>query len=256
MLVGFGARHPASRRRGGWAARWQTRGMRIRLRQVALVAGDLSAAERAIEEALGLSLCFRDPGVATFGLENALYPIGDKLLEVVSPTQPDTTAGRLLDKRGGDGGYMVLLQVDDLEATRRTLHSAEARIVFEAVTEGIVGLHIHPRDIGGAIVSIDQTDDWEAWPWAGPVWRDHVRTDRVSDIVAVEVDASDPAAMARRWGQVLGVEVEGTRVVFDEGEIRFVPAGDRGEGISAIELRAAADRDVELCGCRFSLRSH
>lgn len=229
--------------------------MRIRLRQVALVAADLAAAERAIEDELGLSLCFRDPGVATFGLENALYPVGDKLLEVVSPSQRDTTAGRLLDKRGGDGGYMVIFQVDDLEETRRTLHSAKARIVFEAVTDGVVGLHIHPRDIGGAIVSIDEADDWEAWPWAGPVWADHVCTEQVSDIVAVEVDAHDPEAMAQRWGQVLGVEVEGTRVAFDEGEVRFVPAGDRGEGVSGIELRAAADRDVELSGCRFRLRA-
>ena len=56
--------------------------MRIRLRQVALVAEDLSAAEADIEANLGLLVCFRDPGVAAFGLGNVLYPVGEQLLEV------------------------------------------------------------------------------------------------------------------------------------------------------------------------------
>ena len=91
--------------------------MRMRLRQVVLAAIDLAATEAAIVEQLGLSLCYRDPGVATFGLRNALFPVGHQLLEVVSPTQDGTTAGRLLDKRGGDTGYMVILEVDDLDVT-------------------------------------------------------------------------------------------------------------------------------------------
>ena len=49
--------------------------MRMRLRQVALVAEDLSAAEADIEAKLGLSVCFRDPGVAAFGLGNVLYDV-------------------------------------------------------------------------------------------------------------------------------------------------------------------------------------
>ena len=57
--------------------------MRMRLRQVALVAEDLAAAEADIEANLGLSVCFRDTGVAAFGLGNVLYPVGEQLVEVV-----------------------------------------------------------------------------------------------------------------------------------------------------------------------------
>ena len=223
--------------------------MKIRLRQVALVAADLAAIEAEIEAALGVELCFRDPGVGHFGLVNALYPIGDKLLEVVSPTQEGTTAGRLLDKRGGDGGYMVIFQVDDLEELRRRLDDADARVVFEAVAEGVTGLHIHPRDIGGAIVSVDETDDWRAWPWAGPTWEDNVRTDVVTDIVGVEVHAHDPAEMAQRWAAVLGGGLDETTLTFDEGTIRFSQAGERGEGVAALDLAAAGpERTLEICG--------
>lgn len=233
--------------------------MRMRLRQVVLAASDLAATEERIVETLGVSLCYRDPGVAAFGLRNALFPIGDKLLEVVSPTQDGTTAGRLLDKRGGDTGYMVILEVDDLDAMRDRIAAAGARIVFEAVEDGIVGLHLHPADVGGAILSIDGTETWGEWPWAGPVWRDHVRTDVVTDVLAVEIEARDPGAMAARWAEVLGREVAGEvpTIVLDEGEIRFVPVGERGEGVAAFEFVAAPGAqpvDTVIAGTRISSR--
>ena len=228
----------------------------MRLRQIVMVADDLAAVEERIGEQLGVELCYRDPGVASFGLRNALFPIGDKLLEVVSPTQDGTTAGRLLDKRGGDGGYMVILEVDDLAALRERLDSVGVRIVFEAAVEGIVGLHLHPADVGGAILSIDRTDVWGEWPWAGPGWRDHVRTGTVTDVLAVEIEAEEPTRMAARWAEVLGRDASGAAVVLDEGEIRFVPAGERGEGVGGFVLRAASEHQVgetTICGCRFEL---
>lgn len=232
--------------------------MRMRLRQVVLAAADLEATEASISERFGLSMCYRDPGVATFGLRNALFPVGHQLLEVVSPTQEGTTAGRLLDKRGGDTGYMVILEVDDLAAMRSLIEDAGVRIVFEAVEHGIVGLHLHPADTGGAILSIDQPDTWGEWPWAGPTWREHVRTGVVTDVVAVEIEANDPSVMAARWGQVLGRAVTaGPSIVLDEGEIRFVPAGDRGEGVAAYEFRAAPGAepvDTVIAGTRLFSR--
>ena len=228
----------------------------MRLRQVALVAQDLAAAERSISDELGVELCFRDPGVAEFGLHNALFPIGESLLEVVSPTQDGTTAGRLLERRGGDGGYMVILQVDDLDEARRRIESHDVRIVFVAQVPGITGLHLHPRDLGGAIVSIDQADDWEEWQWAGPNWRDHIVRNTVTELLAVEIQADEPATMAERWSAVLGVpaaNVDGDpTITLDEGAIRFVRVSDgRGEGVRAVDVAAAPgvpERSIELVG--------
>jgi len=143
----------------------------MRLRQIALVARDLRPVERALIDAFDLEVCFRDPGLATFGLRHGLYAIGDRLLEVVSPKQDGTTAGRYLDRRGGDGGYMVLVQVDDLEAHRERLAGTEIRIVHEAKGDGITGLHLHPADVGGAIVSIDRSDPPESPTPSSASWR-------------------------------------------------------------------------------------
>ena len=119
----------------------------IRLRQVALVAHDLDEVVSQLCDQLGLTVCFTDPGVAAFGLRNALMMIGDQFLEVVSPTRGGTTAGRLLDKRGGDGGYMVLYEVDDLDEREAHLAEMGVRIVWRGDLPTIRGRHLHPAHV-------------------------------------------------------------------------------------------------------------
>jgi hypothetical protein len=211
----------------------------IRLRQLALVATDLAAAEAELTGQLDLQVGFRDPGVAEFGLVNFLLPVGEGFLEVVSPTQPGTTAGRLLDKRGGDGGYMVILQCDDLAHRRDHLEALGVRIVWKLDLDDIAGTHLHPRDVGGAILSIDQAQPWSSWRWAGPDWASHVSTGTVTGLAGVVIGADDPEAMAARWAEVLDRLATGSEVPLDEGTIWFVPAGPRGEGVDGIVLHAA-----------------
>lgn len=233
----------------------------LRLRQLALVAHDLSAAEAQISEALGVPLVFRDPGVGTFGLHNGLFLIGDQFLEIVSPTEAGTTAGRLLDKRGGDGGYMVLVQTNDLAPFRDRTEQHDVRIVYEARGEGIRGLHLHPADIGSAILSVDRSDDPADWAWGGPQWQSyHGDLDApVARIVAATLSAHDSTATLARWATVLGRPVTprdndpaGGVIELDDAEIRVGPADERGPGLVAIDMlvtdRARAGTTVELVG--------
>jgi len=79
---------------------------------------------------LGLSVCFRDPGVAEFGLENALFCVGDQFIEIVSPIAENSAAGRLLDRRDADAtAYMVMFEVDDLDNRMAELTEAGVRNV-------------------------------------------------------------------------------------------------------------------------------
>lgn len=221
----------------------------MRLRQIALVAQDLAAAEADIRAILGLSYAYDDPGVGKYGLKNAVFPVGETFLEVVSPKQEGTTAGRLLDKRGGDGGYMAIFQVRDIAEARARIAKAGARTVANADrSDGVHMTHIHPKDIGGAIVSVDQMEPWERWEWGGPVWRENARADTSTAIVGAEIQGDDPAAMAARWGEILGFTPAqsdgGWRIDLDEGgELRFVTAKDgRGEGLGRFDV---AVRDPE-----------
>jgi hypothetical protein len=76
----------------------------MRLRQVAFAADDLDAAVGDLCAVLGIRVAFNDPGVAVFGLRNAVLAVGDTFLEVVSPVETDTAAGRYMARRGSDCG--------------------------------------------------------------------------------------------------------------------------------------------------------
>jgi catechol 2,3-dioxygenase-like lactoylglutathione lyase family enzyme len=247
----------------------------MRLRQVALVARELEPTVDALCDVLGIEVAFHDPGVETFGLRNAVMPIGDTFLEVVSPAKPGTTAGRLLERRGGDGGYMVIVQSQAKEADRERVGALGVRIAWEAQLERAGTLHLHPRDVGGAILSLDWMDPEDSWHWAGPRWRECVRSDVTSAIAGVEIQADDPAGMAKRWGEVLAAPARpqgGDPVVAlaGGGALRFVKDRDgRGEGVAGLTVaardperaraRARArgalreDGAIALCGVRITL---
>jgi hypothetical protein len=217
----------------------------IRLRQIALVAHDLAKAREDIAAVLGVSYAYADPGVGKYGLHNAVFPIGDTFLEVVSPTAGGTTAGRLLDKRGGDGGYMVILQVDNLQAARQQALEAGVRFADVMDGDGFAFTHLHPKDTGGAMISLDHMDPKERWEWGGPGWREHAVTEISLGITGAEIQAFDPPKMAARWAEVLGLPLDGDRrISLDGGEIRFVAVeDDRGEGLAAFDV-AVHDPDA------------
>ncbi len=234
----------------------------MRLRQIALVASELRPVETDICDQLGLEVCYRDPGLSHFGLRHGLYAIGDRILEVVVPKREGTTAGRYLERRGGDGGYMVILQTDDLATEKARIEDAGFRLVHEGGVSGdgesINGIHLHPKDVGGAILSIDQADPPESWGWAGHDWQYHSLDGVVSDLVAVDIQADDPDAMAERWSNAIGRPANGATITLDDADIRFVKATDgRGDGLAAADLvatdRSRAGETLELCGTRFNL---
>jgi hypothetical protein len=219
----------------------------VRIRQVALAARDLEPVVADLCAVLGIEVAYRDPGVEVFGLENAVMPVGDAFLEVVAPTRADTTAGRFLERRRGDAGYMVIVQSDDLEADRRRVEELGVRVVWETRFPDIATIHLHPRDVGGAILSLDVARPPESWRWAGPDWPSHVRSDVTSGITGVELRAADPADLACRWSQVLGQPARRTAIDHWEialagGDLRFDAVGDGGEeGFVAFDV-SATDR--------------
>lgn len=245
----------------------------MRIRQVALVASDLEPVAATLCEILRVGGPFRDPGVETFGLHNVVLPIGDTFLEVISPFRPDTAAGRYLERRGGDGGYMVLIQVNDLDSDRNRLAQLGVRVVWSVELDDIGSVHLHPRDTGGALLSLDQPRPPAAWRWGGPGWEQR-GAESAEAIVAVELQSDDPSALAYRWSAILGQAVqeqEGQWVIqTDGGQLRFVnPPDGRGEGLGGLDLRvadvgevlaaararglAATNNQLEICGTRFRL---
>ena len=88
------------------------------IRQIVMVSELRDPIVQELSNLFEFEVAFNDPGVSHFGLENAVIPIGTDFLEVVSPVEDNTTAGRFLKKRKGDGGYMVIIQVDDFDLSK------------------------------------------------------------------------------------------------------------------------------------------
>ncbi len=215
----------------------------MQIRQIAVVASELEPVRDIFYELLGLDEAHEDPGIIQFGLENIVMTLGNTFLEVVSPVQAGTTAGRLLERRGGDGGYMVIVQVHDLSYEKNRLTDTSIRTVWETDRPHAKAIHLHPKDVPGAIVSLDQMDPPEAWYWAGEGWENR-KAKHTGNIVAAEIQSSDPVATAAQWCTAFGVNMSKLDtmpvIFFDETEVRFInDRGGRGVGLSAIDIEAS-----------------
>ena len=156
---------------------------------------------------------------------------------------------------------MVLVQTKALAEHKARVEDAGLRVVHDGRVElggeSIRGIHLHPKDVGGAILSIDQAEPPESWLWAGADWRYHSLADVVTAITAIDLQADDPQALAQRVPSDRPPRPR-RRDRTDDAELRFVQATDgRGDGLSAAELRAAdrtrAGECLELCGFQFRL---
>ena len=256
--------------------------MAIQLRQICLVARELDSTIDDLEQIFGIRRCFVDPGVGRFGLVNTLLPIGYNMLEVVAPVEDNTAAGRYLDRRHGDGGYMVICQADSKETQQTVRQRAldnDVRIAWEVERENWNICQIHPGDMRAAFFEIDWdqandfTGNWE--PAGGLQWQDKVDQSLTVDHRAVELQGPDPVSLAELWGKVAGLPVrrEGAtlHMALNNVDVRFVEAHDgrgyglggldlavtdRGRVLSAARSRGATvsdDEVVTVCGTRFRL---
>ncbi|KAF2275324.1 uncharacterized protein EI97DRAFT_400161 [Westerdykella ornata] len=123
-----------------------------RLRQIALVVKDLEKARQQLTYVLGTEVVFEDPAVGQWGLRNILVPLGGDFIEVVAPIQENTTAGRLLDKRG-EGGYMIIMQTEDARKRREYIESKNlAKVIWSYDHGDSVCVQYHPKGIKGGIM--------------------------------------------------------------------------------------------------------
>jgi Glyoxalase-like domain len=229
------------------------------LRQVAVIAHDCGQVAGELRRAFGWAQPFHDPGVRQFGLTNAVFAAGDTFVEVVAPAQPDTAAGRYLERRGGDGGYMAIFQVTDIATARQRIADLGVRVVWTADLPDIAATHLHPGDVPGAIVSVDCARPAESWRWAGPAWTGRAPEHAPGGVTGLTIEVTDPAAAARRWAQVLGLPAaSGARTMVvelpDSGQwLRFVPAqAGHGEGITAVTIGGLCGGPQTIGGVRFA----
>jgi hypothetical protein len=207
--------------------------MYLRLRQICLVAADKQQILTDFQEILGIVPLHGSGDLSPYGLpasgpmsvggrkllaeqgiENLVFGAGSDFIEVLFPTREDATAARYRHRRGGDTGYMLILQTGDVA------HFAE-----------YVDIHLHTKDSGGTLLSMARhlPENRIDGPWypAGTAWETMPKSAKVKKIVAVELQDAAPEILAARWSRLLGLRLierePGFALQLDDGELRFVP---------------------------------
>ncbi len=248
--------------------------MPTRLRQVCLVAAKIEPVGSDIAEVMGLNICYRDPNVGRFGLENVLIPIDSVLLEVVAPFKEGTAAGRFVEKTQGRGGYMAILSSDDPRERGRNAETMGVRTAHLIDRAPYLGVQLHPRDCRGAFIEFNHTagsdNMFGPYPPAGPDWHKAVRKETTQALTAITMESPDPAGLAQHWSKIIGCPVtdgDVPEVRLPNAAIRFVKgAADLMGGLifkvtdpAAILVRAKAKQlsvngnTFKLCGVDFEL---
>jgi len=214
----------------------------MRIRQLAFATHDLAVARYQLFALLGLDADFSDPGVAEFGLHNSVVATGTSFLEIVSPFEENTAVSRMLDRMRGDCGYMALFQVDDLAPVSERVEQLGLRKIWQVERAEVKAFHVHPKDIGGALVSFDEMIPAEAWVWAGSQWQDR-KAECTGNITGCQISVQQPQKVAETWAHVLGINPEISRTggvslaMTDGAMVQFVaPGTDRREGLTGVEL--------------------
>lgn len=236
----------------------------LRLRQLVLASRDLPAEVARLHELLGAGEPYRDPGVAAFGLVNAVRTAGTDVVEVLAPQDPGSAVERWLDRRGGPhggaGGYMLMVDGPRSLVDRTRLADLGVRVVHEAVLPDVTDVHLHPKDVGGVLLALDTVEPAGSWRWAGPAWTGTSPAAARGGLRGVTVAVPDPLAVARRWAQVLDVAAPDATatLVLDGGrqQLEFVPAeGDAGTGAVAavLALPGTDRRSAVVAGVRLDV---
>lgn len=235
-----------------------------RMRQICLVAPHLEPVVGDIAAIMGLTVCYRDPNVARYGLENALLPVDTILLEVVAPFREGTAAGRFIDKTGGRGGYMAILSCPDPRERQKNAEAIGVRISHVIDRPPYLGVQLHPRDCRAAFIELNHTADSDnirgAYPPAGPDWDKSIRDDVTTALTEVILTSPDPRGLADHWSRIIGAPATGTEIVLVNCRIRCVE-GDSEimSGLTfrvrdpAAVLRAAQERGHAVTGSSFGL---
>ncbi len=217
----------------------------MRLRQLVLVTDEIESLADQICDLFELKVSFCDPDLINFGLENRMIPVGDTFIEVVSPVQENTAAKRFLKKRNGPSGYMVICDVADIDIEKQRLENSDLKIIWHE-NRNVNGIHaqavhLHPKQIGGAILSLDSMIPKTAWLWAGLNWEDHINKALVENLTGVVLQSSYPEKLCASWEVALGKKRSGRvdefLIELEKSKIKFIKENDTiEERISAFIL--------------------
>ena len=129
-------------------------GKGLRLDHLGVAVKSIDAA-RGFYEALGLVVSHEET-VEYEKVKTAMLPLSESRIELLEPTEEDSTIGRFLAKRG-EGLHHVAVHVDGIDAMFARLTAQGVRLASDSVRVGAGGhryFFVHPASTGGVLLEI------------------------------------------------------------------------------------------------------
>ena len=128
-----------------------------KIEHIALAVANLEEALEHYERVWDLSVEHRER-VEDQRVEEAMLPIGESYLQLLAPTDEESTVAKFLERRG-EGLHHIAYEVDDLEATLEELKAKNVALIDEKPRRGGRGhmvAFVHPRSNHGLLVELIQ----------------------------------------------------------------------------------------------------
>lgn len=125
------------------------------LNHVAIVVGNLDDAVEVFERRLGLKL-EKTRVVEQQSVKAALLSAGETRIELLEPTDKESTVAKFLEKRG-EGIHHIALSVSDIEGHLDDLRRKGIALIDEKPRTGMEGgkiAFIHPRSTKGVLIEL------------------------------------------------------------------------------------------------------
>lgn len=221
----------------------------LRLRQICLAAPKLERLVDDLQDILGIKVCYRDPNVAKYGLQNALFMVGTNFLEIVSPTEANTAGGRFIERTKGHGGYMAIFQASDVRRRQKHAEGIGVRVAHVIDRDTYQNVQLHPRDCRAAFIefghSVGGDDRMGTWAPAGDKWKDFVATDKTRRMLGIDIESPKPDDIAAHWSKIIETPLTkdkdgNPQLTFEDGTIRFVKGETECLGTLAVEVADVA----------------
>ncbi len=126
-----------------------------RIDQIAIAVPDLDDAIELWRGVFGAELEYREE-VESDAIEEAMLKVGDGYIQLITPTSPDSTVQRFLD-RNGPGLHHVGLAVESVADALDDLKEAGVRLIDEEPRPGGGGhtvAFVHPKGTNGVLVEL------------------------------------------------------------------------------------------------------
>ncbi|MGH9129885.1 MAG: methylmalonyl-CoA epimerase [Acidimicrobiales bacterium] len=124
---------------------------------VGLAVRDLDAAVAWYEATFGLKVAHREC-MDLDGVEEALIPLGDSWIQLLTPTRADSPVARWLERRG-EGLHHIAYRVADCALALQEAKRAGASVLDErprAGSRGTVVAFLHPKGAFGTLIELVQ----------------------------------------------------------------------------------------------------